>query len=130
MQLQFKNRVSLNPSEGFFRIKLRRTPGSVDVNLPAAKISDQVFTRISAVRAGPNDSDHIVEMIKRSEIAFENMLAVFRFRQQISSTPPNDIDPVINKKLDGLNKSQLFWLSIYDSQKDHAETFLHRGVLE
>jgi len=69
-------------------------------------------------------------MIERGEIAFENVLAILRFRQQISSTPPNDIDPVINKKLDRLNKSKLFRLSIYDSQKDHAETFLHRGVLE
>ena len=37
---------------------------------------------------------------------------------------------MINKMLNRLDQPNFFGLSIHHSQKDHAETFLHRGVLE
>src|ERR1700680_834431 len=117
MQLQFKNRVSLNSGERLLGIKLGRTTSRIDVDLLAAEVGDQVFTRVSTVRAGANDGDHVIQMIERGEISFENVLAVFRFGQQISSTPSNDVYPVIDKKLDGLNQAKFFWLPIYDSQE-------------
>ena len=67
--------------EGLFGIELRRAAGGVDVDLLAAEISDQVLAGVGAVGAGANDGDDVVEVIERREIAFENVLAVFRLLQ-------------------------------------------------
>src|SRR5580704_677048 len=130
MQLQFEDGIGLNSGERLFGIELGRAAGGVDVDLLAAEVGDQVFTRVGTVGAGANDGDHVVEVIERGEIAFENVLAVFRFVQQERGAASDDINAVIDEELDGLNEAELFWLSVDHGQEDHGKTFLHRGVLE
>src|SRR5580704_12998069 len=130
MQLQFEDGVGLNAGERLFGIELGRAARNVDFDFLPAEIGDQVFASVGAVGAGTNDDNHVIEVIERGEVAFENMFAVFRFRQQIRGAAANDIHPVIDKMLDGLNQPHFLWLPIYDSQENHGKTFLHRGVLE
>ena len=80
MQLQFEDGIRLLRSEWLVRLKSGRTAGSVDVDLLAAEIGDQVLAGVSAVGAAANDGDDVVEMIKCFEITFENVLAVLRLR--------------------------------------------------
>ena len=77
MQLQFEDRVRLNAGERLFRIDLRSASGDVDVDLLAGEVGDQVFAGFGAVGAGADDGDHVVEVIERDQVAFENVLAVF-----------------------------------------------------
>ena len=79
MQLQFENGVGLNSGERLFGIELGRAARDVDVDFLAAEVGDQVFAGVGAVGAGANDGDHVVEVIERGEIAFEDVLAVFGF---------------------------------------------------
>ena len=69
-------------------------------------------------------------MIERSEVAFENVLAVFGFREQEGGAAADHIHAVIDEVLDGLDQAHFLGLSIHHRQQDHAEAFLHRGVLE
>src|SRR5271167_2568214 len=98
MQLQFEDGIGLNAGKRLFGIELGRAAGGIDVDLLAAEVRDQVFARVSPVGAGANDGDHIVEVIKRGEVAFEDVLPIFRLSQQIRSTPPDNIHAVIDKK--------------------------------
>ena len=81
MQLQFEDGIGLNACERLFGIEFRRAPGDVDFDFLAAEIGDQVFAGIGTVGAGTNDDDYIVEVIERSEIAFEDVLTIFRLWQ-------------------------------------------------
>ena len=119
MQLQFEDGIGLNAGERLFGIELGRTAGDIDFDLLAAEVGDQVFARIGTVGAGTNDDDHIVEMIERGQVAFKNVLAVFRFGQQKRSAAPDNVNAVIDKMLDGLDQAHFLRLSINDSQKDH-----------
>ena len=121
MQLQFENRVGLNSGERLFRIELGRAAGGVDVDLLAAEVRDQVFARVGTIGAGANDGDHVVEMIERGEVAFENVLAVFRLLQQVSSAAPHHIHAMIDEMLDRLNQAHFLRLSVHHRQEDHAE---------
>src|SRR6185437_10190394 len=103
--------------------------GGIDVNLFAGKVSDQIFTGLATVRAAANDGDDVVNMVKRSLVAFKNVLAIFRFLQQEGGTPSHNIHAVINKMLDRLDQAHFFRLVVHHSQKNHAEALLHGGVL-
>src|SRR2546423_13972933 len=107
MQLQFENRIGLFAGKWLFRIELGSAARRVDVNLLAAKVEDQVFARLGTVGAAANDDDYVVEMIERRQIAFENVLAVFGFSQQIRRAAPNHFHPVIDEMLDGFDQPQL-----------------------
>ena len=130
VQLQFENRVGLNSGEGLFRIALGRAAGGVDVDLLAGKIGDQVFAGFGAVGAGADDGDHVVQVIERGQVAFENVLAVFGFREQEGGAAADHIDAVVDEVLDGLHQAHFLGLSVDHRQQDHAEAFLHLGVLE
>ena len=130
MQLQFEDGVGLNAGERLFGIELGSAAGGVDVDLLAAEIGDQIFAGVAAIGAGANDGDHVVEVIERGQVAFENVLAVFCLRQQVSGAAADDIDAMVDEVLDGLDQAHFLGLAIDDRQQDHAETFLHRSVLE
>ena len=68
--MQFEDRVRLLRGERLIRRQLRRASGGVDVNLLAAKISDQILARIGPVGAAANDRDHVIQVIERGQVAF------------------------------------------------------------
>ncbi len=130
MQLQFENRVGLNSGEGLFRIELGSAAGGVDVDLLAGKVGDQVLAGFGAVGAGADDGDHVVQVIERGQVAFENVFAVFGFREQEGGAAADHIDAVIDEVLDRLHQPHFLGLPVDHRQQDHAEAFLHLGVLE
>src|SRR5579862_8297857 len=130
MQLQFENCIRLNSREWLVRIQLGSAPTDVDVDFLSAEIRDQVFARVRTVRAAANNGDDVVQVIERGQIAFENVLAVFRLLQQVGGAPPHYIHAMIDEMQDGLNQAHFFRLSIDHSQEDHRKTFLHGSVLE
>ena len=83
MQLQFEDGVGLLRRERLFGVQFRSAAGDVDVDLLAAEVGDQVLAGIAAVRAAADDRDDVVEVIERSQIAFEDVLAVLRLLQQV-----------------------------------------------
>src|SRR3954463_13956787 len=103
MQLQFEDGIGLLGGEGLFGIDSRRAAAGVDFDLLAAEVGDQVLASVGAVRAAANDGDDIVKMIERLEIAFEDVLAVFRLGEQVSGTAADYIDAMLDKVLDGLD---------------------------
>ena len=130
MQLQFKDGIRLLSRERLFRIQLRSPPRSIDVDFLAAKISDQIFASVAAVRAAANNGDHAIQVIKCGPVAFQNVLAVAGFVQQIRSPPPHHVDPMIDEVLDRLDQPHFLRLPVDHGQQDHAEAFLHRRMLE
>ena len=69
-------------------------------------------------------------MIERGQVAFENVFAVFGFREQVGGAAADYIDAVIDEVLDGLHQAHFLGLVVHHRQQDHAEAFLHLGVLE
>ena len=130
MQLQFEDRVSLLRRKRLFGSQLRSPSGSVDVNLLAAKISDQVFPGIAAIRAAANNHDYVIQMVERGQVPFQNVLAIARLRQQIRCPPPHYIDAMVDEVLDRLDQPHFLRLAVDHGQQNHAEAFLHRRVLE
>ena len=115
--------------ERLLRIALGRAPGGVDVDLLAAEVGDQVVARIGAVGAGADDRDDVIEMIERDQVAFENVLALRALSQQVGSAAANHVDAVVDEVPDGLHETQFPGLAVDHGQQDHAEAFLHLGVL-
>ena len=130
MQLQFENRVGLAGGERLLYLGLRSAAGGVDVDFLAAKIQHQVFASVGAVGAAANDGDDVIEVIEGGEIAFENVLAVFRLLQQVRGAAADNVDTVLDEIFDGLDDAHLAGLSIDHGEQDHREAFLHLRMLE
>ena len=130
MQLQFEDGVGLLRGERLLGIKLRSASGGVDVDLLAAKVRDQILSSVAAVGAAANDRDHVIEVIERGQVAFQNVLAIARFIEQIRSAPPHHIDAMVDEVFDRLDQPHFLRLAVDHGQQDHAEAFLHRRVLE
>ena len=90
--------------KGFSAIELGSAAGGVDVDLLAAEVEHQIFAGVGAVGAAANNGDDVVEMIEGGEIAFENVLAVFRLLQQVGGAAADDVDAVLDEVLDGLDQ--------------------------
>ena len=58
------------------------------------------------------------------------MLAVAGLVEQVGGAAAHDIDAVIDEVLDRLDQPHFLGLSVHNSEQDHAEAFLHGGVLE
>ena len=69
-------------------------------------------------------------MIEGGEVAFEDVLAVFRLLQQVGGAAADDVDAVLDEVLDGLDQAHFAGLSVDHRQQDHGEAFLHLRVLE
>ena len=130
MQLQFEDGIGLFGGEGLLGIELGRAAGGVDVDLLATEVEHQIFAGFGAVGAAANDGDDVVEVIERLEIAFEDVLAVFRFLQQVGGAAADHVDAVLDEVLDGLDQAHFTGLSVHHREQDHGETFLHLRVLE
>ncbi len=68
-------------------------------------------------------------MIERRKIAFEDVLAVFSFCEQIRSAAAYHVDTMLDEIFEGLHQAHFLGLVVRDRQQDHAEAFLHLGVL-
>ena len=130
MQLQFEDCVGLRGRKRLFRIELGRAPSGVDVNFLAAKVKNQVLSRVATISASTNDDNDVIKVIERNPIAFQNVLAFLRFHQQERSAPPDHVHAVVNEIFDRLHQPHLFRLAMSHSQENHAEVFLHLGVLK
>src|SRR5579863_9593655 len=124
MQLQFEDGISLPGGERLFGIELGSAPGSVDVDLFAAEVHHQVFASVGAVGAAANDGDDVVEVIESGEVAFEDVLAVFRLLQQVGGAAADDVDAVLDEIFNGLDQAHFAGLSVDHCQQDHGKTFL------
>ena len=116
--------------ERLFGIELGSAAGGVDVDLLAAEVEHQILAGIGAVGAAANDGDDVVEVIERGEVAFEDVLAVFRLLQQVGGAAADDVDAVLDEVLDGLDQAHFAGLSVDHRQQDHGEALLHLRVLE
>ena len=130
MQLQFEDGIGLPGAERLFGIDLRSAARGVDVDLLAAEVEHQILAGVGAVGAAANDGDDVIEMIEGGEVAFEDVLAVFRLLQQVCGAAADDVDAVLDEIFDGLDQAHFAGLSVDHRQQDHRETFLHLRVLE
>jgi len=69
-------------------------------------------------------------MIERGQVAFEDVLAIASLGQQVRSAPPHHIDAMVDEVFDRLDQPHFLGLTVDHGQQNHAEAFLHRGVLE
>ncbi len=115
--------------ERLFRIELRSAARGVDVDLLAGEVRDQVLASIGAIGAAADNRDHVIDMIERKPVAFQNVFAVFRFRQQERGPAAHHVDAVFDEVADRLHQAHFFRLVIGDGQEDHAEALLHLRVL-
>ena len=54
----------------------------------------------------------------------------FAFDQQVGGAAAHHVDAVVDEVLDRLDQAHFLGLPVDHRQQDHAEAFLHRGVLE
>ena len=87
------------------------------------KYIDQIFAGVGAVGAAANDGDHVVQVIERGQVAFENVLAVFRLLQQVGGAAAHHVDAVIDEVFDGLDQAHFAGLAVDHRQQDHARNF-------
>src|SRR6266849_780306 len=99
-----------------FGIVLGCATGSVDVNFFAGKVGDQIFARFGAVGAGANDGDHVVQVIERSEVAFEDVLAVFGFGEQVRGAAADHVHTMVDEMFNGLHQTHFLGLVVGDCQ--------------
>src|SRR5260370_2389873 len=62
--------------------------------------------------------------------AKQDVLALFSLAQIVARAAENDVAAVFDKQANQLDEAQLLRLSADNGQQDHAEGFLHLGVLE
>ena len=114
---------------GFSGIELRCAARGVDVDLLAGKVRDQVLASVRAIGAAADDGDHVIDVIERQPVAFQDVLSVFRLGQQERRAPAHHVDAVFDEVANRLHQAHFFWLVIGDGQEDHAEALLHLRVL-
>ena len=128
--MQFEDRVRLLRGERLLGIEFRSAAAGVDVDLLAAEIGHQVLARFATIGAAANDRDHVVQVIERGQVTFQDVLAVFGFLQQECCAAAHDFYAMIDEVLDGRDQSHFLGLPAHNCQQDHTEAFLHLGVLE
>ena len=130
VQLQFEDGVGLQGREGLLELHLLGGDCfQVDVDGLAGEVGDQIVACFGAVLAAANDGNHRVEVIERGDVAFQNVLALAGPRQQVGSAAAHHFHAVIDEVLDSGDQAKLARLVVDHRQEDHAERFLHGGVL-
>ena len=129
MQLQFQNRVGLLGAERILRVGLREASRQVDRDLFAGEVRHQVVARLGPVLAAADDRNHMVQVVQRLLVALQNVRPVLGLLQQERRAPADHIDAVVDEVLQRLHQSHLARLAVHHGQEDHAEAFLHLGVL-
>src|SRR6266478_1957199 len=102
--------------------------GDGDVLL--GEILEQVFLGLGATGGTADDADDVVEMVEGDLVADQNVLALAGFAQLEDGAAAHDFNAVLDEQLDERDEAELARLPAHDGQQDHAEGFLHLGVLE
>ena len=101
-----------------------------DGNVLLAEILEQIFLGFGAAGRSADDADDVVQVIEGNLVTHQNVFALFGFAQFENRAPAHHIHAVLDEQLDQRDQPQLTRLAAHDSQQDHAERFLHLGVLE
>src|SRR5208282_3818709 len=67
VQLQFEDGVGLLRGKRLIGGEFGSASGGVDVDLFAAEVRDQIFSRVGAVGAAANNRDHVIQVIERGQ---------------------------------------------------------------
>ncbi len=102
--------------------------GDGDVLL--AEILEQVFLGFGAAAAATDDAYNVVEVVEGDLVADQDVLALFGFAQLEDGAAANHFHAVFDEQLDHRNQAEFARLACDDGEQDHAEGFLHLGVLE
>src|SRR6266852_5204349 len=94
------------------------------------KVLEQVFLGVGAAAGPANDADDVVEIVERDLVADQNVFALAGFAQLVDGAAAHDFDAVLDEQLDERDEAEFARLPADDGQQDHAEGFLHLGVLE
>ena len=57
---------------------VRLLAADVDLDGLAAEVADQVLARLAAIGAAADEGDHVIEMVERDPVAFQDVLALAR----------------------------------------------------
>ena len=68
-------------------------------------------------------------MVERDLVAEQNVLALARLVEQEGGAAADDVDAVIDERMDGCGERELLRLVVVHSQEDHREALLHLRVL-
>src|SRR6202167_4996437 len=90
----------------------------------------QVLAGVGAAGGTTDHADDIVEVVERDLVAEQNVFALFGFAQFVLGTAAHHVHAVLDEKAQQVQQAELARLSGDDGQQDHAERFLHLGVLE
>src|SRR6266849_6639237 len=152
VELQFKDGINLNRSEsesgatagGFafdgaklvlaaVELDAFEFPGLAilgDGDFLLGEILEQVFLGVGAAAGTANNADDVIEMVERDLVADQNVFALAGFAQLVDGAAAYDFDAVLDEQLDERDEAEFARLPADDGQQDHAEGFLHLGVLE
>ena len=101
-----------------------------DGDVLLAEILEQVFLGFGAAGGTTDDADDVVQMIERDLVADQNVFALFGFAQFENGAPAHHFHAVLDEQLDQGDQAEFAGLASHNGQQDHAEGFLHLGVLE
>ena len=90
----------------------------------------QVLAGVGAAGRTADHADDVVEIIEGDLIAEQNVFALLGFAQIVLRAAAHHVHAVLDEEAQQLEQAQLARLSGDDGQQDHAEGFLHLGVLE
>ena len=77
----------------------------------------------------PDQLDHLVEVVERDHVAFEDVGAFLRLAQEEGRAPAHHVAPEVDEQLAGLEQVQHARPLLDDRQEDDAERVLERRVL-
>ena len=90
----------------------------------------QILAGVGAAGRSANDLDHVVDVVERDAVAEQDVLALAGLAQLVLRAAAHHVDAVLDEQAQQLQQAQLARLPGDDGQQDHAERFLHLGVLE
>src|SRR3984957_19317320 len=90
----------------------------------------QVFAGVGAAGRTADHADDFGEIVEGDLVAEQDVLAFFGFAQFVLGAAAHHVHAVLDEEAQQIQQAQLARLSGDDGQQDHAERFLHLGVLE
>src|SRR6202167_2688238 len=90
----------------------------------------QVLAGVGTAGGTADHADDIVEVVERDLVAEQNVFALFGFAQFVLGAAAHHVHAVLDEQAQQVQQAELARLSGDDGQQDHAEGFLHLGVLE
>ena len=95
----------------------------------AGEVLEEIFAGVGARGGLADDLDDVVEVVEGDLVAEQDVLAVAGLGEEEGGAAANDLRAVIEEGADGVVEREFLGLAVVDGQEDHAEGFLHLGVL-